>query len=223
MPSKFECYPEKSKKPAAFNGYWILCRTHDASSSFLDIFEKTREDRGAKGTPTDEEQDLLRAMLIFATSGLDSMLKQLVKDALPIVITKDKGAENSFRSHVEKTIIRNNQLNAKLLTSALLSVNSRDVLIQELIKDLSSSSLQSKDELLKIASFFNIPSSVLTKDFVLLEKIFDARNQIAHEMDIDFKQRNRNRKPRSKDDMIKYTSEILKIAEKLLKEVYSKL
>jgi len=31
-------------------------------------------------------------MLVFACSGLDSMIKQLIRDALPTVIDKNEGA-----------------------------------------------------------------------------------------------------------------------------------
>jgi NADH dehydrogenase FAD-containing subunit len=60
--------------------------------------------REAKGTPTDEKQDLLRAMLIFATAGLDSMVKQLITDALPSVIEIDLGATAMFKKYVERRL-----------------------------------------------------------------------------------------------------------------------
>jgi hypothetical protein len=41
-----------------------------------------RERRATGGALTDAEQDLLRAMLVFAAAGLDSLLKQLIRDAL---------------------------------------------------------------------------------------------------------------------------------------------
>jgi hypothetical protein len=39
-----------------------------------------------RGMSTDEEQDLLRAMLVTAAPGLDAMTKQLIRDALPKVV-----------------------------------------------------------------------------------------------------------------------------------------
>lgn len=69
--SKFHHDPEKPRNSQCQNAFSILCSAHLASSSFLDIFEKTRGQK--KGTSTDEEQDLLRAMLAFASAGLDAM------------------------------------------------------------------------------------------------------------------------------------------------------
>ena len=71
--------------------------------------------------------------------------------------------------------------------------------------------------MLKVASYFNIPSQKLTNDFQLLKQIFDVRNQIAHEMDFDYN--NKCRRVREKADMIDYTNEILRIAKVFLNEV----
>ena len=223
MKTKFRHYPSKPKAKAVINAYIILCNTHDAASSFLDIFESTRKSRKAKGASTNEEQDLLRAMLVFATSGLDSVVKQLIQDALSLVIKKDEGSLRVFKNYVENKIIKSGQINAKLLAMALGSENPREELMQELVRDLTSNSLQSKDELLKVASYFNIPSAQLTNDFTLLERIFIVRNQIIHEMDIDFHQAKRNRRPRGYPEMIKFTNEILRLALVFLNVVDGKL
>ena len=73
------------------------------------------------------------------------------------------------------------------------------VLIAELVGELTSQSLQSKDQVLRAASFFDIPSNALTPDIRLLDRIFQSRNQISHEMDVDLNQPNRNRRPRGKE------------------------
>ncbi|MGY3215289.1 hypothetical protein [Mucilaginibacter sp. HD30] len=53
-----------------------------------------------------EKEDLLRAMFVFTTGGLDSIIKQAIKDALPWLIDINKGAENMFLGFVEKDIQR---------------------------------------------------------------------------------------------------------------------
>ncbi|MCX5667098.1 MAG: HEPN domain-containing protein [Candidatus Omnitrophica bacterium] len=222
MNSKFNNYPTKPASPRAFNAYMILCSTHDAASSFFDIFERRRR-RKTKGTSTDEEQDLLRAMLVFATSGLDSMIKQLITDALHQIIIKDVGAREVFKNYIEKKLIQSNQINAKLLAASLVEQDPRKRLVDEVVRDLTSNSLQSKEELLRAASFFDIPSQDLSSDPNRLKEIFDARNQISHEMDINFSQRNRKRRQRKQSDMIRYTNEILRIAKTFLSIVDKKL
>lgn len=67
--------------------------------------------------------------------------------------------------------------------------------------------------------WFDIPSAALATDLKLLERIFRARNEIVHEMDVDFAQTNRNRRPRRKEAMINHTTEILRLANAFLVEV----
>ena len=102
MVQLFNHYPDLPTAPECQSAYIILTNAHESSSSFLDIFNTTRQARRARGTPTDEEQDLLRAMLLFAASGLDSMVKQLIRDALPIVIPKHKGALANLESFLSR-------------------------------------------------------------------------------------------------------------------------
>ena len=217
MPSRLKRYlPPRPKHTALQNAFVIICNAHKASSSFLKQFEDIRRYRNAKGTPTDAEQDLLRAMLSFASAGLDSMAKQIVRDALPAIVAKDEGAAALFFQRTKKTIYRDNVLNSDLLLQAILAKCPRDLLVADLVRDLTSGSLQAVDELSRVGSFLNIPSKELIEDPKKMTRIFEIRNQIAHEMDIDFSQPNRRRHPRARDDMIDYTNALFKVAKTLL-------
>ena len=221
--SRFEHYPNAPAADAARNAFTILRSAHAAASSFLDIFEGTRQTRQAKGTPTDEEQDLLRAMLVFAGAGLDSMIKQLVRDALSLTIDRSKGAEENLKAFISRRLARQDTLDPSFLSSVLASRDPRDVLVSALIDDLVSQSLQSKEQVLRAASYFDIPSATLAPNLKMLEDIFRARNEIVHEMDVDFDQTNRNRRPRRKAEMIRHTTEILRLANAFLIEVDRRL
>jgi len=205
------------------NSYVILCNTKDAASSFLDIFNKTRHNRNARGAPTDEEQDLLRAMLIFSSSGLDSMVKQIIIDGLEKIIFIHQGALEMFKKFVERRLKRKDEFDYKFLANIIADKNPQNILVNELIEELTSNSIQSVDQLFKVFSFFDIASQSIIDNPELLRKIFKTRNEIAHEMDVDFSQPNRNRRPRSRQDMIKYTKTILIVASTLLRKVDEKL
>ena len=84
MAIRLQPIPKEPKSDTVYLAALILMHTHNTAKSFLDIFEKIRTK--AKGASTHEQQDLLRAMLLFASAGLDSMVKQLVRDVLPIII-----------------------------------------------------------------------------------------------------------------------------------------
>jgi hypothetical protein len=168
MNAPFHHVPGKPRNEEVMNSYFILLSIHESSNSFCSLFERIRHDRGAKGTSTDEEQDLLRAMFLFASAGLDSMVKQLVLDALHAVIRCDEGAHSLFVGHLEKRLQRGEATDYRVLAKALSSNNPKVSMIDDLVYSLRSNSLQSKDQLLKVASHFNISSNALTSDFSLL-------------------------------------------------------
>ena len=219
----FDHYPSEPDCQQCGNAYTLLCNAHDTSSSFLEIFNTTRKARNAKGASTDKDQDLLRAMLTFACAGLDSLVKQLIKDALPDVINCNEAAERTFRTDIERRIRRGEEIDHKFLADILTQKRPRDRLIKILVSDLTSQSLQSKDQLLKVGSFFDIQSNSITKDPNDLARIFTARNQIVHEMDIDFSPTNRNRRSRTKWKMVDDTNKIFKVSKIFLEEVDHKL
>ena len=215
--------PQKPKHEKLQNAYIIITNSNKACSALLKQFEDIRKFRKAKGTPTDAEQDLLRAMLVFACAGLDSMVKQLVRDALPIVIIRDRGAEEVFIEHTKKTMYGKGNLNIDLLLRSIIMDDHREALVQDLVFNLTAGSLQSVDELFRVASFFNIASKDLSGQPAELRKVFSMRNQISHEMDIDFGQRNRNRRPRARDTMIDNVNLIFGVAKVFLEETQKKM
>src|SRR5260221_3103129 len=65
----------------------ILKYAREAKSSFEAQCNASRRSRSKSGGAlTHAEQDLLRAMLVFAGAGLDACLKQLVRDALGYLV-----------------------------------------------------------------------------------------------------------------------------------------
>ena len=204
--------PGKPTKPALLNAYTILSRACESAQSFFDAFGKVRQARNAKGTPTDHEQDLLRAALIFAAAGLDSMVKQLVRDTLRTVLSREKGAKLQFADYVQTRLRRKDPIDLKYLAETLVSDKPFEHLSGELLRELTSSSLQSKDQLLSVAAYFAIPADEISAKPTELKEVFDVRNQIAHEMDIQFRQANRSRRSRTFDDMTRYTSIVLTAA-----------
>lgn len=220
MPSnRFAHDPARPATPQCQNAFTILCNAHDTADSFLEAFQSVRTARHARGAPTDEEQDLLRACLVFAGAAVDSMTKQLIRDALPAVIDRQPGAHAMLQRHFERILRGLPTTGLDLLTEILVDKQPRGRLLARLVDDLTSGSLQSADEVMRVASYFDIPSSHLVSDVPLLQKIFKARNQIVHEMDVDFGAPNRSRRSRTRADITLYTNELFKISDKLLREV----
>ncbi len=139
------------------------------------------------GTINDDltKQNVLRSMILFSCSGLDAIIKQLVIETLESVIERDAEAQKQLHVFVARQL-KNNGDKYSLLAELLTARNSRKLLIEMLKKDLTFNSLQSIDELSRVAGYFNIKMNDLIdncgKDD--LEKVFRARNMIVHQMDV---------------------------------------
>jgi hypothetical protein len=215
--------PSKPRDGRLLDAHSVLVRTIDSADSFFSAFTGVRKARKAAGTPTDHEQDLLRAALLFSAAGLDAMVKQLIRDALQAVQTTDAGAQQQFYEYSQQRLSRSTPVDLKLLAQALMADHPREHLRTELIRDLTGNSLQSKDQLLRVAAFFAIGVRDLNTHLGQLKTVFDARNQIAHEMDILFGQINRGRRSRSLDSMKAHTAFVLNVCCAFYNAVEKKL
>ncbi len=132
-------------------------------------------------------QNLLRSMILFSCSGIDAVVKQLILETLDSVIERDIGAQNQLKSFVAKKIKKNSDTNYSLIAEILVTKNSRAFLIDMLKSELSFDSLQSSDQLYKVAGFFNIPTNRIIRenDKEILKRVFDTRNKIVHQMDLN--------------------------------------
>lgn len=215
--------PEKPTKTSLVSSFSILERSHDAADAFFLAFREIRRARSARGTPTDHDQDLLRAALIFATAGLDSLVKQLVRDTLRQVISRNKGARGQFTEYVQSRLRRTDGIDIRFLAEAIAADRPTSHLQDALIAELTGSSLQSKDQLLRVAAYFAIQSEEITDDLRYLQEVFSARNQIAHEMDIQLGQSNRGRRQRRLKTMRGYSVTILETASAFYRAVEGRL
>ena len=195
----------------------VLLHAHIISRSFLIAFERfVASDAGIAGNQ-------IRAMLVFVSAGLDSMVKHLIEDALPIVIKRDTKARERLREFVENRIQREEQPNYRILSDLLIAESPIDEMIGLLVEHLTANSLQSVEEMLRVASYFNIESNAITSDANDLRRIFRIRNEIIHEMDIDSSQTPTDFRPRNRESMVEATNQLLTAAAAFLAAVDAKL
>lgn len=208
----------------------ILKHTHDSAHAILKAFDIIRQQRsgGTKGATTDEEQDLLRAMLVMTASGLDAMTKQLIRDALPLLARFD----DKVKAELEKFTTRQlkgdgNELGSSrvrdFLARVLIAESQKEQVVIEFIDFLTSGSLQSAQEIIRAANALGLTSDDLKLDSQDLKPIFDIRNQIIHELDIAFDAPRRNRYTRQRSQMISYSNFLLEYAENILGVVLAKI
>jgi len=218
----FKHEPTRPIKDEAYKAYLILVNARKVAGSFFSLFETLRDNRGA-GTYTDQEQDLLRAMVAFASAGLDAMVKQLIRDTLPKVAHNIDGSHVSFEGYIERRLKKDPDKSIQFIAKIIADKNPRARLVKEWIEDLTADSMQSVEQLSKAAASFDIPTATLTNDLNKIKKIFTMRNEIVHEMDIDFSRNNRSRRSRKKTEMKEATEELFDIANRFLKAVDQKI
>lgn len=218
------------------NAAVVFQYTVDSVNNFYRVYQESRT--GSKGSTTHEEQDLLRAMLVFSCSGLDAVVKQLIKNSLEKVIEKDLsgvGARKEFQKFVERRIkkvtINNDedkplQIDVNFVSQVLTSLEPKKELLRSLQKSLTDDSLQSRDQLLRAAAHFAITKDEMLTDSEETKTAFDIRNDIIHEMDVDLEassQGKKKRKMRGAPEMIKYTQNILNVGCSFINTVNQKI
>lgn len=228
--------PDAVSHDATQSSYLILKYAHDTAESLLEAFSSIRSARHAMGTPTDEEQDLLRAMVVFAGAGIDSMTKQLIRDALPVMAS----TLQTTRARMEKLGARHLQravsldtgqddsesvltINPQRLVKVLFAETPRAGMLELLVSDLTAGSLQSAGELYRVLDYLGVDKHSIGPTEKELREVFDCRNSLIHEMDIDFSQPNRNRFPRPKTHMVRYAKTLLSASKAILKSIDDQL
>jgi hypothetical protein len=225
MSSKFNHSPSKPASSLCEKAYAILTNAHGVASSFYHSYQQLRGQKTG-GTTTDEEQDLLRAVLVFASAGLDSLVKQLVRDALRAVVDKSEGADAQFRIFVQSKIKRGDGISDRLIADVLVSRRPRDSLLDLLVNDITAESLQSAEQIFRVAAAFDIATPAICPDAKAvngLKEVFRVRNQIIHEMDVAFDQSNRSRRPRKHADMVSHANTLFDVSARFLGETDKKL
>ncbi len=200
----------------------ILSYGIESTKSFYELFETERAKRGAKGGhTTNAEQDLLRSMLVFSAATLDSVVKQVLKDQIPNIGSLPEQAQEMFEEHVAKQLTKGAPVNVEALTSALLSPNPRQYFIDEYVKALTGDSLQSRGQVMKAAAAIGVALNLKKGDFEDLDALFDARNEIIHELDYliskDHKKQ-RSRRNRNRQEIIRWAERLLGISHSFLKK-----
>ena len=201
----------------------VVDHAKNSVKAFSDAFTAVRQHRGAgKGAPTDEDQDLARAALVFAAAGLDSCIKHLLKESIHSLSLFDPKVREQLDKFVKKTI---RSESPDRLVSALLADSPRKDLVDSYIYELTGSSLQSFEELAKAAGALGVKIDTLNQNKKVITDIFRIRNMIIHELDVKFEsqQGQRERNSRTKTKLAKDAELLLSIATEFISSVDQKL
>lgn len=128
------------------------------------------------------EVDLLRAGIVFAGSGLDAVLKQLIEDTLLRVVDRSVAAKKLLATFGAR-LVDDEPATAK----RILAASDRDSAIKaQYLEHLTRGSLQATSELKRVRDALGLAGIARLDDAALegFEEFFLARNQIVHELDL---------------------------------------
>lgn len=214
-----------AKHSAAENAATIYQYSVASANALWVAYDLARDSRGKpRGITTDPEQDILRAMLVAAASGLDGALKQLIRDALPTLIGKYEAVHSAFEKFTQKRLQVGEEdgtsgVSPKILAQILAAPDPRSRLVEDYVYELTGDSLQSTEQLFKTCAALGVDGRTVIGDRKSLKQVFDARNQIIHELDMNLDSPNRKRRVRSQKDMKEYSERLLGICYDIIHEV----
>ena len=207
----------------------IYGASHASVSALYQAFWTVRESRGnPRGATTDQEQDILRAMLVMACSGLDATLKQLIRDCLDHIAMEDADVQKGLETFVERRIRGSDsaitewtgtKFLAKLLCAPSPLVRATEAYIYELTGD----SLQSPEQVLKAAQALGIRPASVEFDILVFRGIFKLRNAIIHELDVNLDAQRRPRNSRSEANLSTMADQVLTLSRNFIRQASRKL
>jgi hypothetical protein len=168
------------------------------------------------------KEDLLRAILMFACSTIDSVGKQLTKDCLKELIDNDEGAQKTFEQYISRRIDKDPK---KILARALSNPDYRGELIKILQESIEGTSLQSYAQISELTARFGIVTDEVVRR-TEAESIFDVRQKIIHELDIEALASSgtkAQRRIRAENELKEFAEQILEASCKLIEAVHNKI
>lgn len=205
----------------------------------MNTLRKIAEGKAVSGKFTAEAQDCLRSALLFSGAGLDTALKRLAAEAIPILVVADRDVAHRLEEFAEHEISDpSGGASPKELIRLLLGAGEtpRDVMVRRWIDRLERESAQSAARVTEIASALGVTDATLRKRIAqtknrstTLEKAFAARNEIAHELDVTKpeeaarKRLESIRRYRNVDAIIAMCREILDVTQDIVNDVVERV
>lgn len=210
----------------------VLEYSLETCKHLLEVYNQSCKDRGG-GKPLDREQDVLRAMLLFACSGLDSSIQNAVCDSLRRVVfeSKIRGEDlmrNKLRDFAASEIEDKQSGNIKAISvvELLLAESPHEALIEKYINSFvgKGHSLQSFEALATVCDKIGLNKALCVSRKEELLAAFDVRNSIVHNMDVRFTEGKKpNHIARKKDEIVHHTRVVLQVGLGMLTAINEKL
>lgn len=223
MPDTINDLDQRAAHDFTLRAQEYLQLAHASATEALNAMHSLRQQRREaagqelRGQTSGQDQDLLRAMLVFACAGTDAAMKALIRDALPALADHDAGVEQMLTSFTERMLSDGGAVSPKALARILSQKGDvRAGIIEAYIADLTGESLQSAEQLHKVCAAVGIDDANLRQRVNDLRPVFAARNEIIHELDLTADQARRRRRHRAIGSMVQWASDALEVAQMIV-------
>lgn len=206
----------------------FLTSAHESVQRVLETLDTIRELRrqeggDLRGRLMSREEDLLRAAIVFTGAGLDATLKRLIHDALPHVIRENEQAHEKLEHFAAEKLGTGGLADTRTIARYLVATHPRGLLIEDYIYALTGASLQSAEQVDSTAGALGINNPALRARIKgeRLRELFDARNEVAHELDLQSVEQpgDRNLRTRRMQPTATLCDEGFAVAQQIVNEV----
>lgn len=213
----------RGQRPQVRRAQRYLTATHASVSGLLDAFNLVRGqaafERGtAAGRLRSDQVDLLRAVLVFTSSGLDATCHALVRDCAPRLIRRGgTTARLKFNLFLDEQV----KTASAEFTAAIKDPDPRSILIELYVRERTRASYQGTGDLIKrVRDVLGIPNSRISKTRIeALNGFFTAHNSIVHALDYaDPASTSTLRVHRSPGDVVAECDTVLRLMSDLIHE-----
>jgi len=203
MPTRIRALPDPCGVDGTETAQRFLTSAHESVQAVLTTLDTVRDVRrnqgqNVTGRLTSQEEDLLRAAVVFTGAGLDSTLKRLIRDTLPRLLETNEQAHKKFEAFTVQRLGTAEIADTRMVARYLVAENPRAQLIDDYIYDLTGSSLQSAEQVQSTAGALGIDDGELRQQINTLVPLFTARNQVSHELDLQQPERPGDRTRRTR-------------------------
>lgn len=161
-----------------------LLATHKSVSGLFTTLNDLRAAQDdPRGAISELHRDQARAAIVFTAAGIDACLRTLLRDALATLLSGAGPAHGAFTGHFMDNRLKGDLTQAT--KKAIVDIDPRTALIDLYVQDLTGSSIQGWKDLAQCRDALGITDSQLDdSDLKTHQDFFDARHEVAHELDL---------------------------------------
>ncbi|MGW2870092.1 hypothetical protein [Kitasatospora sp. NPDC001225] len=129
-----------------------------------------------------DEADLLRAAIVFTSSGIDACAKRLLRDTVPLLINGNANAARKFDDYVKQDLADGP---SGSMSKAILSLNPREEMVRLYVAARAKASFQGSSDLKsRLCDTLGLTNAQMpAAKLKALDDFFIARNAIVHDLD----------------------------------------